>query len=87
MQEESSAPVRDTLARQRTVLANERTLPGLSPDRAGICHYRHSGRVVARAAPGMQALGVVSLVTGIAIFGVGIWRFITIKAGINRQPD
>ena len=37
--------------------------------------------------PGVQALGVVSLVVGVAFLGVGVWRFFTIKAGIDQQPD
>jgi putative membrane protein len=86
MQEESSAPVRDTLARQRTVLANERTLLAYLRTALGFV-ITGIPAVWWLEQPGMQALGVVSLVTGIAIFGVGIWRFITIKAGINRQPD
>jgi len=30
---------------------------------------------------------VVSLVTGVLFLGVGVWRFVTIKAGIDRQPE
>jgi hypothetical protein len=37
--------------------------------------------------PGVQALGVVSLVAGVAFLGVGVWRFFTIKAWIDQQPD
>ena len=37
--------------------------------------------------PGVQALGVVSLVAGVAFLGVGVWRFFTIKAGIDQQSD
>lgn len=86
MQEGSSTPVRDKLARQRTELANERTL---------LAYVRTAlGFVIAGIPavwwleqPAMQALGVVSLVTGVVIFGIGIWRFVTIKTGIDRQPD
>jgi hypothetical protein len=37
--------------------------------------------------PGVQALGVVSLVVGVTFLGVGVWRFFTIKAWIDQQPD
>jgi hypothetical protein len=37
--------------------------------------------------PGVQALGVVSLVAGVVFLGVGVWRFFTIKAWIDQQPD
>jgi hypothetical protein len=35
----------------------------------------------------MRALGAVSLVTGVVILGIGIWRFVSIKAVIDHQPD
>jgi phenylalanyl-tRNA synthetase alpha subunit len=34
-----------------------------------------------------QALGVVSLIMGTAFLGIGIRRFLTLKAEINRQSD
>jgi hypothetical protein len=37
--------------------------------------------------PGIQALGVVSLVTGVVFVAVGVRRFFTIKAGIDQQAD
>ncbi|MDE3042523.1 MAG: DUF202 domain-containing protein [Nitrospirota bacterium] len=86
MQERSDTLVRDRLARQRTELANERTL--LSYIRAALGFF-----IVGIPAvwwieeSGIQALGVVSLVAGVVFLGVGFRRFFTIKAGINRLPD
>jgi putative membrane protein len=86
MPERSDTLVRDRLARQRTELANERTL--LSYIRTAMGFF-----IVGIPAvwwlelPGVQALGVVSLVVGVAFLGVGVWRFFTIKAGIDQQPD
>jgi putative membrane protein len=85
MREESSTLVRDKLARQRTELANERTL---------LAYIRTALGFVIVGIPavwwleqvGIQALGVVSLVTGVVILGIGIWRFVTIKTEIERQP-
>jgi putative membrane protein len=37
--------------------------------------------------PGIQPLGVVSLVTGVVFLGVGVRRFFSIKAVIDQQPD
>jgi putative membrane protein len=37
--------------------------------------------------PGIQLLGVVSLVTGVVFLGVGVRRFFSIKAVIDQQPD
>ncbi len=86
MSDESTTLVRDRLARQRTELANERTL---------LAYVRTALGFVIVGIPavwwleqlGMQALGVVSLVAGVVILGIGIWRFITIKTEIERQPD
>jgi hypothetical protein len=36
---------------------------------------------------GIQVLGVVSLLASVVILGIGIRRFVTIKAEIDRQPD
>jgi len=84
---EGSAPfVRDELARQRTELANERTL--LAYIRTALGFF-----IVGIPAvwwleePGLQAMGVVSLVTGVVFLGVGVRRFFTIKAGIDRKAD
>jgi putative membrane protein len=86
MPEHSDPLVRDRLARQRTELANERTL---------LSYIRTALGFFAVGIPalwwlegfGFQALGVVSLVMGLLFLGVGIWRFVTIKSGINRQTD
>lgn len=78
--------VRDRLARQRTEMANERTL--LSYVRTAMGFF-----IVGVPAvwwlelPGIQLLGVVSLVTGVVFLGVGVWRFCTIKAGIDKQAE
>lgn len=86
MTDRSDTFVRDRLARQRTELANERTL--LAYIRTALGFF-----IVGIPAvwwlelPGIHALGVVSLVTGVVFLGVGVRRFFTIKAGINQQPD
>lgn len=86
MPEKFDTAIRDRLARQRTELANERTL--LSYIRTAMGFF-----IVGVPAvwwlelPGVQALGVVSLVVGVAFLGVGVWRFFTIKAWIDQQPD
>ena len=86
MPEKLDTAIRDRLARQRTELANERTL--LSYIRTAMGFF-----IVGVPAvwwlelPGVQALGVVSLVVGVAFLGVGAWRFFTIKAWIDQQPD
>ena len=79
-------PLRDRLARQRTELANERTL--LSYIRTALGFF-----IVGIPAvwwlemPGIQPLGVVSLVAGLAFMVVGIRRFFAIKAVIDQLPD
>ena len=86
MPENLDTAIRDRLARQRTELANERTL--LSYIRTAMGFF-----IVGVPAvwwlelPGVQALGVVSLVVGVAFLGIGVWRFFTIKAWIDQQPD
>ena len=86
MPEKLDTAIRDRLARQRNELANERTL--LSYIRTAMGFF-----IVGVPAvwwlelPGVQALGVVSLVVGVAFLGVGVWRFFTIKAWIDQQPD
>ena len=37
--------------------------------------------------PGIQLLGVVLSVIGLAFLGVGVRRFFSIKAVIDQQPD
>jgi len=86
MPEHVDSLVRDRLARQRTKLANERTL---------LSYIRTALGFFAIGIPalwwlegvGFQSLGVVSLITGLLFLGVGVWRFVTIKAGIDRESD
>ena len=37
--------------------------------------------------PGIQLLGVVSLVIGLVFLGVGVRRFFSVKAVIDQQSD
>jgi putative membrane protein len=86
MPERSDTLLRDQLARQRTELANERTL---------LSYIRTALGFFAVGIPAVwwleefvfQVLGVVSLVIGVLFLAVGVWRFVTIKGGIDRQPD
>jgi putative membrane protein len=77
---------RDKLARQRTELANERTLLAYIRTAPGFF-------IVGLPAmwwleePGAHVLGAVALVIGVGFIGVGMWRFMTIKANINEQKD
>ena len=86
MAEKPDTLVRDTLARRRTELANERTL--LSYIRTAL------GFVIVGVPalwwmelPGIQFLGVVSLVTGAGFLGVGVWRFFTVKTGLDQRSE
>jgi putative membrane protein len=86
MPERSDTLVRDRLARQRTELANERTL--LSYIRTALGFFAVGIPAVWWLEGfGFQALGVVSMVTGVLFLGVGVWRFVAIKGGIDRQQD
>lgn len=86
MSERTDTALRDQLARQRTELANERTL---------LSYIRTALGFFAVGIPAVwwlegvviQSLGVASLMTGAVFLGVGVRRFLTIKAGIDRQPD
>jgi putative membrane protein len=86
MQDRSDTWLRDRLARQRTEMANERTL---------LSYVRTALGLIAIGVPAVwwfdesviQALGVVSLIMGTAFLGIGIRRFLTLKAEINRQSD
>ena len=86
MSDKPDTLVRDKLARQRTELANERTL--LAYIRTALGFF-----IVGIPAVwwmeglGFQSLGVVSLVTGLLFLGVGVWRFVIIKRGIDRQLE
>jgi len=83
---ELDTPIRDRLARQRAELANERTL--LSYVRTALGFF-----IVGIPAvwwleiPGIQPLGVVSLVIGLVFLGVGVRRFFSVKAVIDQQSD
>jgi len=86
MQDRSETWLRNRLARQRTEMANERTL---------LAYLRTALGFIAVGIPAVwwfegaiiQALGVVSLLTGVVFIGIGIRRFRTLKAEINRQSD
>ena len=86
MPERSETIVRDRLARQWIALANERTL---------LSYIRTALGFFAVGIPAVwwlegvviHTLGVVSLVMGAVFLGVGVRRFLTVKAGIDRQPD
>ena len=86
MQDRADIAVRDRLAKQRTELANERTLLAYVRTALGFivvgvpAIWWLEGRII-------QSLGVVSLVAGAACLGIGIRRFITIKASLHQQPD
>lgn len=86
MLERTDTLVRDRLARQRTELANERTL--LSYVRTALgCFAVGIPAVWWLEGLVIQTLGVVSLLMGAVFLAVGVRRFLTIKAGIDRQPD
>ena len=86
MPDRSDTLGRDRLARQRTELANERTL--LSYIRTALGFFIVGIPAVWwLESPGIQALGVVSLVAGVGFLGFGIRRFISIKALIGEHPD
>ena len=86
MQDRSDTWLRNRLARQRTEMANERTL---------LSYLRTALGFIAVGIPAVwwfegafiQALGVVSLLTGVVFIGIGIRRFRILKAEINRQSD
>lgn len=82
----SDTAIRDRLARQRTQLANERTL--LAYIRTALGFF-----IVGVPAvwwldhPHMQALGMLSLVAGVACLAVGVRRFIAINRVIGESPE
>jgi putative membrane protein len=67
-------------------MANERTL---------LSYVRTALGLIAIGVPAvwwveesvLQALGVVALIMGVALVAVGIRRFLTLKAEIDRQSD
>ena len=86
MPENLDTSIRDRLARQRTEMANERTL--LSYIRTALGFFIVDIPAVWwLELPGIQLLGVVSLVLGLVILGVGVRRFFSIKAVIDQYPD
>lgn len=67
-------------------MANERTL---------LSYIRTALGLIAIGVPAVwlfddsaiQALGVISLIMGIAFVSIGVRRFLTLKAEINRRSD
>jgi putative membrane protein len=86
MPERSDTLVRDRLARQRTELANERTLLAYVRTALG-CFIVGIPAVWWLELPGIQTLGVMSLLMGVVFLAVGVRRFFAIKAMINQQPE
>ncbi len=86
MQHRTDTWLRDRLARQRTEMANERTL---------LSYLRTAMGFIAIGVPAVwwfddsviQALGVLSLITGLTFIAVGIRRFFILKAEINRESE
>ena len=86
MQDRSETWLRNRLARQRTEMANERTL---------LAYLRTALGFIAVGIPAawwfegavIQTLGVVSVLTGVVFIALGVRRFLTLKAEINRQSD
>ncbi|HKY71504.1 MAG TPA: DUF202 domain-containing protein [Nitrospira sp.] len=80
----SDTLTRDRLARKRTQLANERTL---------LAYLRTALGFLAVGIPAVwwfedalvQRLGVASLMLGALLLGIGIYRFIAVKAEIDGQ--
>jgi putative membrane protein len=67
------------MANERTLLAYVRTALGLIA--IGVPAVWLFDKAV------IQALGVISLIAGTAFLGIGIRRFLTLKAMINQQSD
>lgn len=67
------------MANERTLLSYLRTAMGLIA--VGIPAIWWADESV------IQALGALSLITGVAFVGIGIRRFFILKAEINRQCD
>ncbi len=85
----SEMTLRDHLARDRTVLANERTL--LAYIRTAIALFAASGTLLhffPESQP-LKALGIVLLVLGVAVVGIGLWRFAAVARRMRRLrlPD
>ncbi len=86
LQSPFDATVRDRLARQRTELANERTLLAYVRTALGFwavgvpAVWWLEGTVI-------NSLGLASLMAGGGFLGVGIRRFLAVKARLDREPD
>jgi len=67
-------------------MANERTL---------LSYLRTAMGMIAIGVPAVwwfdsvviRALGILSVITGIALIAIGVRRFLALKAEINRQDD
>jgi putative membrane protein len=85
--ERSDTPVRDRLARQRTEMANERTLLAYIRTALGLFIVGVPG-VWWLDQPYVQVLGGVSLAAGVVCLGVGTRRFLAAKSRIvSSQVD
>ena len=85
MHDPSDTLVRDRLARQRTELANERTLLSYARTALG-CLAVGVPAVWWFDSAVVQMLGIVSLIAGVGLMGIGIYRFTSVKARIDREP-
>jgi putative membrane protein len=86
MHERSDTVVRDRLARQRTELANERTLLSYTRTALG-CLAVGIPAVWWFESAFVQKLGVASMVLGVVLMAIGIYRFFSVKAQIDREPS
>jgi putative membrane protein len=86
MEDQQDTSLRDRLARQRTELANERTLLSYIRTALGFIAVGIPA-VWWLEGPAIQTLGMVSLVTGVVSMGIGIHRFLAVRAEINRPAD
>lgn len=79
--------LRDHLAYDRTVLANERTL--LSYLRTSIALFAAGGTLVKilHEEPAMVRLGMVLLILGFIVLTVGLIRFIKVRKQISRTYE
>jgi len=83
---QSDTLIRDRLARQRTELANERTLLSYIRTALGVFIVGIPA-VWGLELPGIQVLGVFSLVLGLVFLWVGVRRFFSNKAIIGQHLD
>lgn len=85
MHDRSDTVVRDRLARQRTELANERTLLSYTRTALGCLAVGVPAIWWFESAP-VQMLGVASLILGVVLMAIGMYRFFSVKAQIDREP-